>query len=173
MVLGQNIGTTVTANLAAIITNTTAKRAARAHLVFNVLGVVIALILFHPFLKIVDWISIKTGSYSPFPVEGQTIQQTSEAIPVALAVFHTIFNTMNTLLLVWFIPIIMKVVEWMVPQKEDDEEFRLKYISTGLMTTNELSILQAKKETLVYIERIEKMFQFARELIVSKTTKKD
>ncbi len=165
LVLGQNIGTTITANLAALVANTTAKRTARAHLLFNVLGVVIALLFFKPFLHIVDLITIEIGSGSPYPSEGQTLSQTSEAMPIALSIFHTIFNILNTLLLMWFVPILTRIVVWMVPQKEDDEEFRLQYISTGILSTSELSILQAKKESQVYARRILKMFDFVVEML--------
>jgi phosphate:Na+ symporter len=171
MVLGQNIGTTVTANLAAIIANTSAKRAARAHLVFNLIGVLAVLIVFRPFLSFIDFLIIKTGAISPYHTDGYTAKQISEAIPIALSIFHTAFNILNTLLLIWFVPVIIKVVIWMVPQKEDDEEFKLQHISTGLLSTSELSILQAKKETLVYATRIRKMLDFVDILISDKKNK--
>jgi phosphate:Na+ symporter len=172
MVLGQNIGTTITANLAALIANTTAKRTARAHFLFNVIGVIIALIFFKPFLEFVDWLTTDMGLPSPYHVSGQTLRETAEAIPVALSIYHTVFNILNTLLLMWFISAIMRIVIWMVPQKEDDEEFRLQYITTGLLSTNELSILQAKKETIVYAGKINKMFELTDELITSQNSKR-
>jgi len=141
LVLGQNIGTTITANLAALIANTSGKRAARAHLIFNVAGVVMILVIFKPFLNMVDWITLKTGSVSPYNSVGHTPEEIAQAIPVALSIFHTSFNILNTLVLIWFVPLIMRAVIWMVPRKEDDEEFRLQHISTGLLSTNELSIL--------------------------------
>ena len=172
MVLGQNIGTTITANLAALIANTAAKRAARAHLIFNVIGVFLILVIFHPFLKFINWITVSTGSLSPFPTEGQTLQQTAEAIPVALSIFHSIFNGLNTLLLIWFVPSLVKLVVYLVPQKEEDEEFKLKYITTGILSTNELSILQAKKETAVYAEHTAKMLKTVRNMFEEENDKK-
>ena len=172
LVLGQNIGTTITANLAALIANTSAKRAARAHLLFNVIGVIIVLIAFKPFLNLIDWITIKTGSISPYHSRGHTSKEIAEAIPIALSIFHTVFNLLNTFLLIWFVPQIIRIVVWMVPHKEDDEEFRLQYISTGLLSTNELSILQAKKETILYARRIRKMFEIVKQLLLKTSPKK-
>lgn len=134
MVLGENIGTTVTANLAALIANYHAKRTARAHLIFNVLGVVWMLILFVPFLKMVDWFVTRDGRVSPF-VE-------ATAIPVALSVFHTTFNVINTFVLIWFVGLIAKIVKRLVPERADPEreidqpmylnKAYLKYPQTGV-----------------------------------------
>ena len=101
MVLGQNIGTTITANLAALIANPSAKRAARAHFVFNVTGVILLLLVFNPFLKSINWFIIKIGLSSPYEVAGQTAVQTAQAMPVALSIFHSVFNILNTLVLIW------------------------------------------------------------------------
>ncbi len=109
MVLGENIGTTITANLAAVVANFHAKRTARAHLLFNIIGVLWVLILFYPFLKLVTWVVLQTGSDSPYVSAG--------AIPVAISLFHTIFNISNTFLLLWFVKPIAKIVERMVPVK--------------------------------------------------------
>jgi phosphate:Na+ symporter len=109
MVLGENIGTTITANLAAIVANFHAKRTARAHLIFNILGVVWMLLLFYPFLSMISWLTQWVGSESPY--------LSAAAIPVAISLFHTVFNVMNTFLLVWFINPIAKIVEWVVPEK--------------------------------------------------------
>ncbi|WP_372944424.1 Na/Pi cotransporter family protein [Muriicola sp.] len=109
MVLGENIGTTITANLAAIVANFRAKRTARAHLIFNLLGVVWVLILFYPFLRMITWLAVQTGSDSPIV--------SAAAIPVALSLFHTVFNILNTFLLIWFIKPIARLVEWAVPEK--------------------------------------------------------
>ncbi len=109
MVLGENVGTTITANLAAIVANYQAKRTARAHLIFNLLGVLWMLILFYPFLRFVSWVSIQLGSESPYV--------SAAAIPVAISLFHTIFNLLNTFLLVWFVKPIARLVERMVPEK--------------------------------------------------------
>ena len=171
MVLGQNIGTTITANLAAIIANTSAKRAARAHLVFNVIGVILFLFVFNPFLKSIDWFILKIGLNSPYMVEGQTAAETAQAIPVALSVFHSAFNILNTMLLIWFVSVIIKIVSFMVPDRDEDEEFSLKYINTGLLSTGELSILQARKEIQLYVQRVTKMFGFVKESYNTKTGK--
>ena len=109
MVLGENIGTTITANLAALVANYQAKRTARAHLIFNVLGVIWVLIIFYPFMKLVTWISEYIGSESPYV--------SAAAIPVAISLFHTTFNILNTFLLVWFVKPISNLVEKMVPVK--------------------------------------------------------
>ncbi|MBT8223135.1 MAG: Na/Pi symporter, partial [Eudoraea sp.] len=108
MVLGENIGTTITANIAAIVANFEAKRTARAHLIFNILGVVWMLILFYPFLDLISWLAQKLGSPSPY------VQ--AAAIPVAISLFHTVFNILNTFLLVWFINPIAWLVERTVPE---------------------------------------------------------
>ncbi|GGD48618.1 Na/Pi cotransporter family protein [Muriicola marianensis] len=109
MVLGENIGTTITANLAAIVANFQAKRTARAHLIFNLLGVIWVLILFYPFMRMISWLAVQTGSDSPLV--------SAAAIPVALSLFHTVFNILNTFLLIWFIKPIARLVEWAVPEK--------------------------------------------------------
>ena len=123
MVLGENIGTTITANIAAVVANYHAKRTARAHFIFNMVGVLWVLLLFYPFLKLVVWISTKTGNSSPYV--------SAAAIPVAISLFHTVFNILNTFLLVWFIKPISKLVERLVkatpePEKEIDEPKFLK-----------------------------------------------
>ena len=114
MVLGENVGTTITANLAALVANYHAKRTARAHLIFNIMGVIWMLILFYPFVNSVDWFVTRGGSPSPL-VE-------ATAIPVALSVFHTSFNIINTFILVWFVPIIAKIVVILVPERMDPEK---------------------------------------------------
>lgn len=126
MVLGENIGTTITANLAAIVANYQAKRTARAHLIFNILGVLWVLVLFYPFLRFVSWLSEYFGSDSPY--------LSAAAIPVAISLFHTTFNVLNTLLLVWFVKPISKLVERIVPEKLmvgkeiDEPKFLLKEV---------------------------------------------
>ena len=109
MVLGENIGTTITANIAAFVANYHAKRTARAHLIFNILGVVWMLILFYPFLRMISWLCGLMGSASPYV--------DAAAIPVAISLFHTVFNISNTFLLVWFIKPIVKIVERIIPEK--------------------------------------------------------
>ncbi|MGB5172235.1 MAG: Na/Pi symporter [Eudoraea sp.] len=136
MVLGENIGTTITANIAAIVGNYQAKRTARAHFVFNVLGVVWMLALFYPFLQMISWLAQKLGSESPLV--------NAAAIPVAISLFHTVFNLLNTFLLVWFIKPISRLVEKMVPEKLDPiraieepkflDKKMLKYPETAIAT---------------------------------------
>ena len=139
IVLGENIGTTVTANIAAVIGNTHAKRAARAHLIFNLIGVFWMLILFNPFLRLIDSIVIGLDLGSPFT--------NVDSIKDGLTAFHMLFNILNTLLLIWFVNLIAKIVIKIVPSKEgDDEVFRLKYISSNLVKTPSLSLQEVKME---------------------------
>jgi len=164
MVLGENIGTTITANLAALVANVSAKRAARAHFIFNTFGVIWILILFYPYTKLINWFVVSIGGGSPFT--------NSASIPVALSIFHTGFNVTNVLALSWFAPFIVKIVEKLVPDKETDEEFRLKHINIGTVSTSELSILQARQEIAVYAERIVNMFGFVKKLFEAEKEKK-
>jgi phosphate:Na+ symporter len=151
MVLGENIGTTITANLAALIGNTTAKRAALAHTLFNVFGVIWVLIFFKPIVKLIA--GIAEG------MEGESAYVSAAAIPVALSLFHTSFNITNAFLQIWFVTYIEKVVTFVVrKKKEEEEEFGLKFIHTGMLSTSELSILQARKEINDYAKKANKMF---------------
>ncbi len=157
MVLGENIGTTITANIAASVANVSAKRTARAHLIFNLVGVIWVLFILNFFLREIDNFVVGIGLLSPF--------EFASGIPVALSVFHTVFNVFNVLLLIGFAPLIARLVTRMVPLKEDDEEeFRLKYINTGILSTAELSLFQAKKEISLYARRTHKMITYARSL---------
>lgn len=157
MVLGENIGTTITANLAALVANTAAKRAAFFHFLFNLIGSIWALILLKIILKFIDLILIHTGKPSPF--------LDSASIPVALSIFHTLFNLANTFLLVVFIPQLEKITAWLLPGKKETKElFRLKHLRTGFLSVSELSILQARKEVAIYAEKTHKIFRMVREL---------
>lgn len=162
MVLGENIGTTITANLAAVVANVSAKRAARAHFIFNIFGVIWILAIFHPFLNGINWIMERYHGFSILSSE-MTLDGFSnikQILPVALALFHTSFNILNSLILVGFTDKIAKIATKAVPSVDDeDEEFRLKYIKTGLLSTSELSIIQARKEIAVFGTRVEKMFK--------------
>jgi phosphate:Na+ symporter len=161
MVLGENIGTTITANIAAMIANISAKRTARAHLIFNLFGVFWVLLIFRFFLREIDHFLVGAGLASPFI--------SPQGIPIALSVFHTVFNVLNAALLLGFAPLIAKVVTRLVPMKvEDEEEFRLQYINTGILSTAELSLFQAKKEISLYARRTQKMISYARSLFNSK-----
>lgn len=155
LVLGENIGTTITANISALMANSTAKRAALAHLVFNVIGVTWVLILFKPFLYMISQLVLS--------IEGINPMLDAAAVPVALSCFHSFFNVTNTLLLVWFIPAIEKIVNKLIPSNEE-EEFRLKFIPSGFMSAGELSIEPAKKEIEAFSKRVLRMYDFIPEL---------
>lgn len=141
MVLGENVGTTITVNLAAIIGNYKAKQTARAHLIFNLLGVAWMLILFYPFLKMVSWLAMYLGSESPYI--------NAAAIPVAISLFHTTFNIINTFLLVWFVKPIAKLVEKMVPEREmvEMEIDQPKFLSKDVLKYPETAISAITKES--------------------------
>jgi len=161
LVMGENIGTTLTANLAALAANTQARRAALGHLFFNVFGVIWILCLFYPFVNFV------CGMVGYDPHAGG-IDPTR--LSVVLAAFHTSFNVCNTFILIWFIPQIEKFVCWVIkPRSRDTEEdFRLRFISSGIMQTPELSVLEAQKEITSFAERIQRMFAMVRELLGTK-----
>lgn len=168
MVLGENIGTTITANLASIVANVSAKRAARAHLIFNLFGVFWMLLVFHPFLRGIDYfIQEKHGvSILATNLSEQDFDSIKQTYPIALSIFHTAFNILNTSFLIWFSTFIAKIASKMVPDdEEDDEEFRLKYIDSGIFSTGEISTLQAKNEIALFGKRIEKMFLMIPELL--------
>ncbi len=156
LVMGENIGTTATANLAALGANTQARRAALAHLLFNVFGVVWVLCVFYPFVNMV----CRLVGYDP-AASGQV-----QLLPVVLAMFHTCFNVTNTAILIGLIPQIERVVCWLLPEKGsvEQEEFRLKYIQAHLMKTPEISVLQAQKETGLFAQRVQQMFGLVCEL---------
>ncbi len=157
LVMGENIGTTATANLAALGANTQARRAALAHLVFNVFGVIWVLCVFYPF---VDLVCSLVG-YNPAE-GGQTT-----LLPVVLATFHTCFNVTNTAILIGLIPQMERLVCWLLPDKQEanQEEFRLQYIQANLMQTPEISVLQAQKETGHFGQRVQQMFGMVRKLL--------
>lgn len=165
LVMGENIGTTATANLAALGANTQARRAAFAHLLFNVFGVVWVLCLFYPF---VDMVCRMVG-YDP---ENTTLSAAQKAtiLPIVLAMFHTCFNVCNTAVLIWFIPQMERVVCWIIKPKtnKEDDEFRLRFIQAGIMKTPELSVLEASKEIHAYAEFTQHMFGMVRDLLTIK-----
>ena len=161
LVMGENIGTTLTANFAALGASTQARRAALAHLVFNVFGVIWVLILFFPFVRMVcSFVGLDPSAESQDPTR----------LSFALAAFHTSFNVINTAVLIWFIPQIEKIVCGLIPPKKSDteDEFRLQYIRAGIMKTPEISVLQAQKEIVVFGERMEKMYSLLKELFYAK-----
>ena len=155
LVLGENIGTTITANLAALTANTQAKRAALAHFVFNVFGVIWVLIIFHPFMQLVNWVV-------------DTFFQTSNpevAISYKLSAFHSIFNICNVCILIWGVKLIERTVCALIHPKEEDEEPRLRFITGGMLSTAELSILLARKEIHLFAERTHRMFGMVQDLL--------
>ena len=154
MVLGENIGTTITANIAAAVANTNAKRAALAHTLFNVFGVVWALALFKPFTSLVGLIIEAMGYPNPMEIIHDTSKSLGGDASISalygLSMLHTLFNTFNTCILIWFVPQIAKIVTWAIKPKSEEEEdvVHLKYIDAGPMGTAELAIEQAKNETI-------------------------
>ena len=161
MVLGENIGTTITANIAASVGNTQAKRAAMSHTIFNVFGVIWALILFTPFLKLVGFITEHLFGLPNPATEGFAVTEATSAEGTAalygLSMLHTLFNLTNTLILVWFTSLISKAVSWIIrtPENQEKEVFRLKYISAGPLATPELSVEQAFDE-IIHFAKISK-----------------
>lgn len=200
MVMGENLGTTLTANLAAIPANISAKRAAFAHFAFNVLGLVWLTVVFTFFVNLVDSIISNFTSYNPsgmssfissltpeqyhqittlpkseLPPDMVPLQETylnyQASLSYGLSLFHTLYNICNVLIMIWFVKFYEKICLICIRPKrgeEEDEEFVLQYISTGMAPTGELSILQAEKEVEVYAQRVRKMFGF-----VKKTTNLD
>lgn len=166
MVLGENIGTTVTANIAAAVGNLSARRAAFVHFLFNMLGVVWMLCIFRLFTKGVAGFTETITGQSPY--------DTPQVVPIALSVFHTSFNLINTFIFIWFVPQLRNLVVWILPQKkqEEDEEFRLQYITAGLMSTPELSLLQARREAQFFAKHTAKMFGFVEKLYEEESDKK-
>ncbi len=160
MVLGENIGTTITANIAAAVANVSARRAARAHSVFNLFGVAWALILFNPFLKLVAWIITGVGCDNPLEVGAN-----DTSLLYSVAMVHSLFNIFNTCILVWFTPQIVKLVTYMVKSPKEEEVFRLQHISGGLLNTSELSLGQAKAEIIHYAQLCKRQYGYAIEAL--------
>ena len=172
MVLGENIGTTITANIAAAVGNVSAKRAAMAHTVFNVTGVIWLLILFHPFLKLVGLIVSSFGLPNPMTADfaaGSDNPEVQTSFLYGVSMLHTLFNVCNTLILIWFVPVIEKVVKFIVKAPAGEEEiFRLKYIQGGPLNTAELSLDEAQQEIIHFGEICYKDFGYIREAINEK-----
>ena len=178
MVLGENIGTTITANIAASVGNTEAKRAAMSHTIFNVFGVVWALILFRPFLNLVGYITETLfGLPNPAAVGFAVADSVSEegtAALYGLSMLHTLFNTINTLLLVWFTKWIAKAVCWIIrtPKNQEKEVFKLKYISAGSLATPELSVEQAFDEVIHFAQISKNGAVYAKDAVAGADTDK-
>ena len=178
MVLGENIGTTITANIAASIGNTQAKRAAMSHTIFNVFGVLWALILFNPFLRLVGLVTenlfgLPNPAAEGFSVPGPTSPEGTAAL-YGLSMLHTLFNMTNTLILVWFTGLIGKAVSWIIraPENQEKEAFRLKYISAGPLATPELSVDQAFDEIIHFAQISKNGAAYAKDAINEADTDK-
>ena len=180
MVLGENIGTTITANIAAAVANTSAKRAARAHTIFNIIGVIWVLCIFGPIVKLICLIMVKLGFQDPMMASAQlaaiaegtmsadadAVSQLKDSLLYGIAMLHTLFNVTNTLVLIWFVPLIEKAVIWLVKEpKGETEVFRLKYISGGPLSTAELSIAEAQQELVHFAEICRNGFGYIRQAI--------
>ncbi|MDR2472746.1 MAG: Na/Pi cotransporter family protein [Tannerella sp.] len=194
MVLGENIGTTITANIAAISANIQARRAALAHLMFNIFGVLWMLVLFYPFTRMISWIVTNFGpgnpdalttflhSLSPEVIEQITgsekptdpsllalynkVISMQISVSYGLSLFHTLFNICNIFVMIWFVKLYVRICSYLIKQKktDDDDEFRLRFISSGLLSTSELSFLQAHKEIYLFARRVHKMFGLVKNL---------
>ena len=164
LVMGENIGTTVTSNVAALTANTQARRAAMAHMVFNIFGVLWILCVFRPFIHLVcGWVGYDDMMEKTDP----HFVANAAKLSFVLAAFHTTFNLSNTFILVWFIPQIEKLVCKLIRPKKnaDEDDFRLRFIQTGIMKTPEISVLEAQKEIHSFAERIQRMFGMVKELL--------
>lgn len=164
LVMGENIGTTVTSNVAALTANTQARRAAMAHMVFNVFGVLWILCVFRPFIHLVcGWVGFDDVMEKNDP----HFVANAAKLSFVLAAFHTTFNLSNTFILVWFIPQIEKLVCKIIRPKKnaDEDDFRLRFIQSGIMKTPEISVLEAQKEIHCFAERIQRMFGMVKELL--------
>ncbi|MDY5671775.1 MULTISPECIES: Na/Pi cotransporter family protein [unclassified Prevotella] len=164
LVMGENIGTTVTSNVAALTANTQARRAAMAHMVFNIFGVLWILCVFRPFIHLVcGWVGFDDAMEKSDP----HFVANAAKLSFVLAAFHTTFNLSNTFILVWFVPQIEKLVCKIIRPKKNAEEddFRLRFIQSGIMKTPEISVLEAQKEIHSFAERIQRMFGMVKELL--------
>jgi phosphate:Na+ symporter len=166
LVLGENIGTTITSNLAALSANTQARRAALAHMFFNVFGVIWILMIFHPFVNMVcGWVGYDVDMEKQ-EVSVEAFAANAAKLTFVLAAFHTTFNLINAGILIWFIPQIERFVSWVIKPKVDEEEdFRLHFITAGFMKTPELSVLEAQKEIQSFAERMQRMFGMVQDLL--------
>ncbi|MBR5103214.1 MAG: Na/Pi cotransporter family protein [Bacteroidales bacterium] len=180
MVLGENIGTTITANIAAAVANTSAKRAARAHTIFNIVGVIWVLAVFGPIVKLICVIMEGLDFYNPMAAsshlaaiatgaetaDAEMVEMYKNSLLYGIAMLHTLFNVTNTLVLIWFTPLIEKAVVWLVKEpKGETEVYRLKYISGGPLHTAELSLQEAKLELVHFAEICRNGFNYVREAI--------
>lgn len=202
LVLGSNIGTTITPILASMSGNVAAKRTAMGHLLFNVLGCAWVLCVFYPFVNLNTWITEALGQGDPTALAGYVnhieatqpdvydhlfdnslpdahpviakVGQLQQSVSIGLSIFHTVFNLINLSIMIWLTGFYVKIVEYLVPAKhKEDEEFQLKFISGGLLNAAELNIAQAEKEIAVYAERVERMIDMAQKLVHTKDESED
>ena len=202
MVLGENIGTTITANLAALNANVEAKRAAFAHLIFNVFGVCWMLAIYYPFTAMVTSLVTKYGPGNPTELSSflntlspevieqvtsnqkltdpnliaihQKIMSLQVSVSYSLSLFHSLYNIANVIVMIWFVNVYVKVCSFVIKSKkvQDEEEFQLKYISSNLFSTSELSLIQADQEIALYGKRVQRMFGMVKELYFEKDSYK-
>lgn len=180
MVLGENIGTTITANIAASVANTSAKRAARAHTIFNLVGVIWVLAMLKPIVSLICVIMEGLNFYDPTEASRQLALAANEGVALSpeemetyknsllygIAMLHTLFNVTNTCVLIWFVPVIEKIVCWMVPSPKGEEEvFRLKFIQGGPLSTAELSLNEAQQEIIHFAEICNNGFSYIRQAV--------
>lgn len=172
LVMGENIGTTVTSNLAALSANTQARRAAFAHMSFNIFGVIWILFVFRPFVDMVcGWVGYDVNMVKE-AVGTSVFLANAAKLTFVLAAFHTSFNVVNTFILIWFIPQIERFVCWVIKPKvvDEEEDFKLHFITAGFMKTPELSVLEAQKEIQSFSERMQRMFGMVQELLDKSST---
>ena len=202
MVLGENIGTTITANIAALSANTMAKRAAFSHLMFNLFGVLWCMILFYPFTNLVSWVVTHYGPGDPHELtsfihslDAETVKRITSgeemtdpsllalqerlnslqiSVSYGLSLFHTLFNIINVSIMIWFTQIYVRICSSLIkqPHQNEEEEFKLRYISAGMLSTSELSLMQARKEMALYGTRIYRMLGMVKDLYQEKDEEK-
>lgn len=206
LVLGSNIGTTITPLLASLSGNVAAKRTAMGHLLFNLLGTVWTLAIFFPFVDLTQWVTQEIGQGDPSQLYSYvsgleasdpalyasvmqaelpatdplithhltTIMTLQISVSFGLSIFHTLFNLINLSIMIWLTKVYVKIVEWVVPAKrKGDDEFQLKFISSGMLSASELNITQAEKEIAVFADRVNRMLSMARELVHTKGNSED
>lgn len=206
LVLGSNIGTTITPLLASLSGNVAAKRTAMGHLLFNLLGTLWTLAVFFPFVDLTQWVTQEIGQGDPSQLYSYvsgleasdpalyarvmqaelpatdplithhltTIMTLQISVSFGLSIFHTLFNLINLSIMIWLTKVYVKIVEWIVPAKrKGDDEFQLKFISSGMLSASELNITQAEKEIAVFADRVNRMLSMARELVHTKGNSED
>lgn len=168
MVLGSNIGTTITPILASLGANIVAKKAAMAHFLFNFFGSIWTVVLFYPFCSLIVWITSLFGQGDPsMPMSSfANVNSYEVAVSFGLSIFHTVFNIINLSVMIWFPNMFVKICDMFIRSShKEDEEFQLKFISRGLLHASELNIMQAQRETVVYAERVKRMIGMAQNLV--------